>query len=87
MLAFIYPLSCLLLQNLLAGALFGVRYGVPLVSLLSAIGASSCYMMSWLFGKDLVWKYFKERIQPLEAKVLSDIIYLIWVRYERQWVW
>lgn len=55
--------------NVLAGALFGVRYGLPLVCLLTACGASCCYLLSWLVGRHLVLHYLGHRIKPLQERV------------------
>ena len=61
--------ACMHMQNVLAGALFGVWLGLPLVCFLTGTGASCCYLLSWLFGKDLVWKYWSHRIRPLQDQV------------------
>lgn len=59
-------------QNILAGALFGVRFGLPLVCLLTAIGASLCYTISRLFGRKLVLHYLGHRLQPLQERLNDD---------------
>jgi len=56
-------------QNVLAGALFGVWWGVPLVCVLTACGASCCYLLSWTFGSRLVYTYFSDQIVPLQQRV------------------
>ena len=58
-----------LYQNVLAGALFGVWWGVPLVCVLTACGASCCYLLSWTFGSRLVYTYFSDQIVPLQQRV------------------
>ncbi len=57
---------------MLAGALFGVWCGLPLVCLLTGLGASACYTLSWIFGRDLVCKYLGHRIQPIQTKVILN---------------
>ena len=37
--------------------------------LLTAIGASFCYLLSWLFGRRLVLHYLGDRIKPLQERV------------------
>ena len=59
----------LLSQNILAGALFGLGRGLLLVCLLSASGATCCYLLSASFGKRLVWLVFKHHMEPLKKKV------------------
>ena len=56
-------------QNILAGALFGMRVGLPLVCVLTACGASSCYLLSWTFGRAAVTRYLGHRIAPIQDKV------------------
>jgi len=59
-------------QNVLAGALFGVWWGVPLVCVLTACGASCCYLLSWTFGSRLVYTYFSDQIVPLQQRLTSN---------------
>ena len=56
-------------QNLLAGALFGVSAGFPLTCVLTAIGATNCYMLSRFFGKSYIVEYFPRKIALLHSKV------------------
>jgi len=58
--AFAIPGSVLL--NLLSGSLFGLYPGFVLISLLSAGGASICFLISKYIGKDLLEYYFPEKI-------------------------
>ena len=62
----------LIFQNLLGGALFGIWYAFPLCCVLTATGASCCYLLSHLFGRAVVMKYFSQRVQPLQKKVTID---------------
>eukprot|EP00500_Bicosoecida_sp_ms1_P004843 CAMPEP_0203816094 /NCGR_PEP_ID=MMETSP0115-20131106/14334_1 /ASSEMBLY_ACC=CAM_ASM_000227 /TAXON_ID=33651 /ORGANISM="Bicosoecid sp, Strain ms1" /LENGTH=293 /DNA_ID=CAMNT_0050724993 /DNA_START=310 /DNA_END=1188 /DNA_ORIENTATION=+ len=54
--------------NLVAGATFGTAVGLPLVCVLTACGASCCYLLSWLFGGRLV-AALGERIRPVTIRV------------------
>ena len=56
-------------QNLLGGALFGVWKAFPLCCVLTALGATCCYLLSYAFGKALVLKYFSSRVAPLQQRV------------------
>ena len=56
-------------QNLLAGALFGSLVGIPLVCILTAIGASCCFLLSYLFAHSLVDRFFHNRLHTVRAKV------------------
>lgn len=57
------------LQNILAGSLFGTAYGFPLTCLLTAIGATNCYLLSAFFGRAYVVRYFGKRLDLLTARV------------------
>ncbi|XP_022103277.1 transmembrane protein 41A-A-like [Acanthaster planci] len=60
-------------MNLLGGALFGIWYAFPLCCVLTATGASLCYLLSHLCGRAVVMKYFSQRIQPLQKKVEDNL--------------
>ncbi|XP_046384661.1 transmembrane protein 41A-like [Ischnura elegans] len=68
--SFMIPGSALL--NLLAGALFGSMLALPIVCSLTAVGASMCFLISKHFGKDLLEKYFPDKIQSLQRMVQSN---------------
>ena len=57
------------LQNVLAGALYGPVYGVPLVCVLTSIGASCCYLLSRFILKDIVTSYFNKQLSLVQKKV------------------
>ena len=57
------------LQNLLAGAIFGIWAGFPLVCFLTGCGATFCYLLSKAFGKVLLLQFFPDRVQALQLKV------------------
>ncbi|XP_053513842.1 transmembrane protein 41A isoform X1 [Artibeus jamaicensis] len=57
------------LQNVLAGALFGPWLGLLLCCVLTSVGATCCYLLSSMFGKQLVVSYFPDKVAPLQRKV------------------
>jgi len=58
-----------MLQNILAGSLFGIMYGFPLTCLLTAVGATNCYMLSAFFGRAYVVRYFGKHLDLLTSRV------------------
>eukprot|EP01114_Cavostelium_apophysatum_P017216 TRINITY_DN5060_c0_g1_i1.p1 TRINITY_DN5060_c0_g1~~TRINITY_DN5060_c0_g1_i1.p1 ORF type:complete len:267 (+),score=65.04 TRINITY_DN5060_c0_g1_i1:165-965(+) len=69
----------------LAGALFGLYIGVPLVCLLSSIGASTSYMLSFYLGKGLVWKFFPDKLKffadELDKRRNNLLNYVLFLRF------
>ncbi|XP_035940596.1 transmembrane protein 41A isoform X2 [Halichoerus grypus] len=55
--------------NILAGALFGPWLGLLLCCVLTSVGATCCYLLSSVFGKQLVVSYFPEKVSLLQRKV------------------
>lgn len=55
--------------NVLAGALFGPWLGLVLCCVLTSVGASCCYLLSSVFGKQLVVSYFPDKVALLQKKV------------------
>lgn len=65
---FAIPGSALL--NMLGGAIFGSwPLGFPLCCVLTAIGASNCFLLSRLVGKAIIQKKFATRLQWLQDKI------------------
>lgn len=60
-------------MNLLAGAIFGIWAGFPLVCLLTGCGATFCYLLSKAFGKILLLQYFPNRVHALQSKVKENL--------------
>ena len=56
-------------QNVLAGALFGPWAGFALTALLSAVGATLCYLLSKTFGRGYVVQWFPDKVQLFQQKV------------------
>ncbi|KAG8266153.1 Transmembrane protein 41A [Homalodisca vitripennis] len=80
--AFIIPGS--VFMNVLAGALFGVMKGFPLCCVLTAVGATCCYLMSRTFGSSVLHKYCPAQIKFLQEKVNKNadrlVYYLLFLR-------
>ncbi|XDA71200.1 hypothetical protein R6Z07F_001553 [Ovis aries] len=55
--------------NVLAGALFGPWLGLLLCCVLTSVGATGCYLLSSVFGKQLVVSYFPDKVFLLQKKV------------------
>ncbi|XP_042485903.1 uncharacterized membrane protein At4g09580 [Macadamia integrifolia] len=71
-------------MSLLAGALFGVFKGVALVVFASTAGASSCYFLSKLIGKPLVFSLWPDKLSFFQAQVAkrkgSLLNYMLFLR-------
>ena len=61
-----------MLMNVLAGALFGKWFAFPLVCLLTALGATSCYTLINLYGKQFLSRKFPEKIGLLKRRVQAN---------------
>ena len=68
-----------ILQNLLAGALFGLWIGFPFCCLLTAFGATFCFLLSKYFGKKYIEKLFPKRIKLLKLKIKENKSRLIYI--------
>ncbi|KAK2662549.1 hypothetical protein Ddye_001123 [Dipteronia dyeriana] len=58
-------------MSLLAGALFGVFKGVALVVFTATAGASSCYFLSKLIGRPLVFSLWPDKLSFFQSQVAS----------------
>ncbi|KAG0003834.1 Transmembrane protein 41B [Modicella reniformis] len=67
MMAFAIPGTVML--SVLAGALFKIWIGVPLVLFCCAFGASCCYYISYYLGHPIVEKHLKTRMAKLQVKI------------------
>ncbi|CAA2960054.1 uncharacterized membrane protein At4g09580-like [Olea europaea var. sylvestris] len=56
-------------MSLLAGSLFGVFKGVALVVFTATTGASSCYFLSKLIGRPLVFSLWPDKLTFFQAQV------------------
>ena len=79
---FAIPGSTLL--NVLAGSLFGTTTGFLLSCLLTATGATFCYLLARLIGRDAMEKYFAKFVSGihnrLEENKMSLPYYLMFLR-------
>lgn len=58
-----------ILQNMLAGAIFGPWEGLVLACLLTTTGSTFCYLLSAAFGKQHVVQLFPDKVDLLQRKV------------------
>ena len=61
-----------MLLNLLAGALFGWKVGFLLTSLLTATGATFCYLLAKFLGKDMAEKYFPKVLLKFQHQISAN---------------
>lgn len=61
-------------MSLLAGALFGVIKGVILVVFAATAGASSCYFLSKLIGRPLVFSLWPDKLTFFQAQVNNQLL-------------
>jgi uncharacterized membrane protein YdjX (TVP38/TMEM64 family) len=59
-------------MSLLAGALFGQLRGVALVVFAATAGASSCYFLSKMIGKPLVFSLWPDKLSFFQKQVISE---------------
>lgn len=59
-------------MSLLAGALFGVFKGVALVVFTATAGASSCYFLSKMIGRPIVFCLWPDKLSFFQAQVSWD---------------
>ncbi|XP_069790109.1 transmembrane protein 41A-like isoform X2 [Narcine bancroftii] len=71
--------------NILAGALFGPWLGLALCCILTAIGATFCFLLSRVYGKQFVVRRFPERLSMLQQKVQENrnslFFFLLFLRF------
>lgn len=71
-------------MSLLAGALFGVLKGVSLVVFAATAGASSCYFLSKVIGRPLVFSLWPDKLTFFQAQVAkrreSLLNYMLFLR-------
>ncbi|CAF3022611.1 unnamed protein product [Rotaria sp. Silwood2] len=64
--------------SILAGFLYPFPLALFLVCLCSSLGASFCYLLSKLFGRPLLLKYFRAKIIDWQRKVQKRSDSLLW---------
>jgi len=60
-------------MSLIAGSLFGVFKGVALVVFNATAGASSCYLLSKLMGRPIVFSLWPDKLQFFQNQVNSNV--------------
>lgn len=72
------------LMNILGGALYGHFPGCILISVLTAMGSTLCYLLSWLVGRELVDALLNRRILALRKRLKDNkhdlFFYLLFTR-------
>eukprot|EP00877_Chromochloris_zofingiensis_P012554 jgi/Chrzof1/7552/Cz02g28050.t1 len=70
--------------SLLCGALYGSTRGFFLIALISTLGSTACYCMSWCFGRPIahaIWKGKLDEFSAQIAKRKNDLLnYIIFLR-------
>lgn len=62
--------SChVIVQNILAGAIFGLHQGLLLACVLTTVGSTTCYLLSQAFGKRYIISLFPDKVSLLQRKV------------------
>lgn len=61
-------------MSLLAGSLFGIIKGLALVVFTATAGASSCYFLSNLIGRPLVFSLWPDKLKFFQAQVRLNSI-------------
>ncbi|CAF3126372.1 unnamed protein product [Rotaria sp. Silwood2] len=64
--------------SILAGFLYPFPLALFLVCLCSSLGASFCYLLSQLFGRHILLKYFHDKITLWQKRVQAHTGSLIW---------
>ncbi|KAL1464736.1 hypothetical protein WDU94_004356 [Cyamophila willieti] len=80
--AFIIPGSAIM--NIVGGALFGLYIGWPLCCCLTALGSTTCFLLSDIFLKPIMESYFPNKIAYLRTEVEKNrnnlVFYLLSIR-------
>ena len=63
-------------MSLLAGSLFGVFRGVALVVFTATAGASSCYFLSKMIGRPLVFSLWPDKCFVVSSNEIMDMIHI-----------
>jgi len=61
-----------MLLNLLAGALFGWKIGFALTCVLTATGATFCYLLAKFLGRDLAERYFSKVVLRFQKQMSAN---------------
>ena len=64
--------------NILAGSLFGLWHGLPIVIFSAGTGAVICYLCSWLLFRPLVRVLFSNKIDAFRSRIHQNRNSLFW---------
>ncbi|XP_034418295.1 transmembrane protein 41A-A [Cyclopterus lumpus] len=71
--------------NILAGAIFGPYQGLLLVSVLTTVGSTMCYLLSKAFGKRYITTLFPDKVSLLQGKIEENrdclFFFLLFLRF------
>lgn len=73
-----------ILQNILAGALYGPVGGLIFVCIFTAFGATLAYIISKTFYRQIIHQFFPERFRLIESKITENrdklLYFMIFIR-------
>eukprot|EP01095_Lingulamoeba_sp_RSL-Kostka_P011636 TRINITY_DN4494_c0_g1_i1.p1 TRINITY_DN4494_c0_g1~~TRINITY_DN4494_c0_g1_i1.p1 ORF type:complete len:223 (-),score=23.92 TRINITY_DN4494_c0_g1_i1:26-694(-) len=72
--------ACLVI---VAGRIFGVYFGLFIVLICSTIGSTNCYYVSKLFGRPIIFYFFKDKYEDFAKKIEENrnvFLYLLSLR-------
>ncbi|XP_077435396.1 transmembrane protein 41A-A [Vanacampus margaritifer] len=71
--------------NILAGAIFGLHWGLLLACVLTTVGSTACYLLSQAFGKCYIVRLFPDKVAMLQRKVEDNkdclFFFLLFLRF------
>ncbi|KAM9802725.1 transmembrane protein 41A-A [Syngnathus typhle] len=71
--------------NILAGAIFGLHWGLLLACVLTTVGSTACYLLSQAFGKHYIVSLFPDKVAMLQRKVEDNkdclFFFLLFLRF------
>ncbi|XP_077392514.1 transmembrane protein 41A-A [Festucalex cinctus] len=71
--------------NILAGAIFGLHWGLLLACVLTTVGSTACYLLSQTFGKRYIVRLFPDKVAMLQRKVEDNkdclFFFLLFLRF------
>jgi hypothetical protein len=81
-------------MNVLGGALYGHLPAVVIVSILTAVGSTFCYLLSWFVaGEALLNRWASKRLHQFRRRIKkyeqgNDLFfYLLFMRLVCWWIW
>lgn len=70
--------------SLLAGALYGSIKGFALIAVISTLGSTSCYCLSWAFGRPIAHAIWKTKLDDFRQQVrcCPAVGHALWRRWQ-----